>query len=120
MNNNGKFTWPRTKDSATQRAQDSDALRVRGTSQLPPAPTFLRLAKSGTKLTADWDAPIFQKSPITGWRVYLDTEINLVQAIKDAGCTHAEITITANTNHNVFVSSVNALGKESALVNKQI
>lgn len=119
MKNPSTLSWPRSQDTETQKAKDADALRVRGTGYRPPSPNGLRLLKSGTKLSVDWDAPIFQKSPIVGWRVYLDTETNLVQAIKDASCTHAEITITANTNHNVFVSSVNALNKESALVHAQ-
>lgn len=120
LRNPAKFQWPPTRETETARAQTADSLRVRGTGYLPPSPNGLRLAKSGTVITANWDVPVVQKSPIVGWRIYLDTESNQVQSIRDANCTQAQITIVAGSKHNVFISSVNALGKESALVSSQI
>lgn len=120
MKSYSQFSWPRTIDVRQEQQRNSDLMRVKGDSRLPPPPTNLLVYKNGTVISVSWNAPVDSRFNIAGYRVYLDTESNRIQAINDPGTTSTTITIVASTNHNVFVSCVNPAGKESPLVHKQI
>lgn len=95
------------------KSQAIDAVRVRGTGVIPDPPRNLQAQAGNSKVMLTWTRP---KSKVSGYRVYRDTENNLVLAVQDSGATLAEIPSSAGASPTVtsfFVSAVNAFGNES-------
>jgi hypothetical protein len=67
-----------------------------------------------------WNLPVVPlAASVTGWRIYLDTENNLVGAISDAVLTTYQVGVSDTHKHNIFVSSFNRMGLESRKVQAQ-
>jgi len=107
-----QFNWPKTPEVNRESRRQGDIMAKRGVTVLPSPPRNLRV-KSGTGyITVAWDAPV-QLQGVASWRIYLDTESNLVETIGDIARTSAQISLSDHATHNVYVSSVNPMGKES-------
>jgi len=111
--------WPSqgqsTADRTKARQDTTDFVRIRGTAKVPLAPRDV-IAQPGPRgVLITWNLPTFN-TDITGWRVYKGDENTLFQDIADRGVrtAFAESTGAASSPvTNFFVSSRNALGKES-------
>lgn len=116
-------SYPKTPDQALQvRLQVTDFVRQRGVSSAPPPPRDIVAQSSARGIYLVWGLPTINASQIAGWRVYYGDENTLVGTIPDRGTR--SFTVPANSGStppttNAFVSSVNALGVESAKVQVQ-
>lgn len=103
------------------RLQSEDYLRVRGTKQIPDPPRGIFLQSGPQGFLVSWSLPA-NFSDIVGWRIYKDDETSLFQEIRDRGIRQKFVNSTAGATPpvvNIFVSSVNALGVESAKIQAQ-
>ena len=98
-----------------------DFLRQRGSPQVPLAPRDV-IAQSGPRgVFLTWNLPTVNYN-ITGWRVYKTDEYTLYHDIQDRGVRQMFVESSAATvspKINLFISSLNALGKESKKVQVQ-
>ena len=104
-----------------QRLTNADVIRTRGTEQAPDPPRGLVTQPGPRGVLVSWSLPA-DFNDIVGWRVYKDTESSLFADIRDRGTRQYFIDSTAATSSpkvNIFVSSVNALGRESNKVQVQ-
>lgn len=104
------------------RAQASDVVRTRGTNQRPQPPRDIILQSSSRGILASWSLPSGFNADIQGWRVYKGDENMLYKEIQDRGTRQCVIESTAGSTPpvtNVFVSSLNAFGIESAKIQAQ-
>lgn len=102
-----------------KRQQATDFIRQRGTSNPPDPPRDLIAQSAPRGIQISWGLPAGDSRQITGWRVYSPDENTLVGTIPDRGTRIFTIPVTAGAtpaSTNVYVSSVNALGFESALI----
>ena len=112
------FSFSLSKPDADQRDLIIQQLKVRGNGRPPDPPRDLQAqpGSRGTLLT--WKLP--QDSQwIRGWRVYKDTESNLLQEIHDPGQRQLFVALSSGEVPpvtNLFVSSISAAGAESAKV----
>lgn len=90
-------------------------IQVIGGRKRPDPPRSLIAQAGSLEALITWNSP--QKdSDIVGWRVYKDNESNLLQAITDAVTRKIVVKLPSNTPTGIYVSSVNARGKESIKV----
>lgn len=109
-------------EALQQRLQVTDFVRQRGTIKQPAPPRDIIAQSSARGVAVAWGLPSGSNTDIAGWRVYSGDENTLVAKIPDRGTR--QYTVPANSGStppttNVFVSSVNALGVESAKVQIQ-
>lgn len=100
------------------RVQAEDYLRLRGSKQIPQPPRGLFFQSGPQGFFVSWSLPA-QFDDIVGWRIYKGDEATLYQEIRDRGIRQKFINSTAGATPptvNIFVSSVNALGVESAKI----
>jgi hypothetical protein len=104
------------------RAQAADITRTRGTAQAPQPPREIIVQPGPRGIFLSWSLPSGFNADIQGWRIYKDDEATLYAEIKDRGTRQHFIETTAGTTPpvvNVFVSSLNQLGMESAKIQAQ-
>jgi len=97
------------------RAQAADLTRVRGTSKVPQPPRDVTCQAAPQGLFVTWHYPPVNMD-IQRWRVYRNDEKTLFAEIKDRGTRQVFVDGTNGVTMNVFVSSLNAAGIESAKV----
>lgn len=111
-----------TEQRQIARSQAADDTRTRGTAQKPQPPRNIVCQNGPRGIFVTWNLPTGFSTDIQRWRVYKDDENTLFQEINDRGTRQCFIETTAGVTPpvvNVFVSSVNALGVESQLVQVQ-
>ena len=113
-----QFNWPKTQDVNRESRRQGDIMTRRGVTVLPPPPRNVRVNSGTGYITVMWDAPV-QPQGVASWRIYLDTESNLVDTIGDTSRTSTQISLSDHAQHGVYVSSVNPLGKESRKIRTQ-
>jgi hypothetical protein len=104
------------------RANAAEIVRTRGTSRKPRPPRNV-ICQSGPRgILVTWNLPAGYTSDIQRWRIYRDNESTLYHELTDRGTRQFFIEATAGSTPptvNVFVSSLNNLGVESAKVQAQ-
>lgn len=108
------FTWPISRTDLAEDNRRSDLFAARGSRKIPRSPRNLMATSGKAKVTVTWDPPAISTG-ITGWRVYVDTESNLVQRISEFATRSADVVIGDLDTHNIFVSAVTAAGVESRM-----
>lgn len=116
-------SYPKTPDQALQvRLQVTDFVRQRGVNA-PPAPPRDVIVQSGPRgVFIVWALPPGDATTIAGWRIYRGDENTLLDKIPDRGTRNYLVPATSGSTPptvNIFVSSVNPLGVESAKVQAQ-
>jgi len=122
-----RFTgkWPSKGQTALDRNKERqvalDFLRNRGTAKLPQAPRDIIVQSGSRGVLLTWNLPqVF--FDIIGWRVYKNDENTLFHELRDRGNRQLFVECTSGTTPpttNFFVSSINALGRESRKVQAQ-
>lgn len=110
------------QERQTARAQAADMVRTRGSSRPPglPRDVFCQAASRGFLVT--WKLPEAPSGDIQRWRIYKNDENTLYAEVNDRGTRQCFVESTAGSTPpvtNVFVTSVNSLGVESAKVQAQ-
>ncbi len=102
---------------AENRLLAQDYLRHSGSERRPQPPRGVIAQKASRGFTLVWSLPQAFRD-IVGWRVYKDSEGSLYKEISDRGNRQIFIEASANGAPNVavFVSSINAYGRESRKV----
>lgn len=111
-----------TEERQVARAQAADSTRTRGTAQAPQPPRDIVAQSAPRGIFVTWGLPAGFNLDIQRWRVYKDDENSLFTEINDRGTRQCFIETTAGATPpmvNIFVSSLNALGVESAAVQVQ-
>jgi hypothetical protein len=65
------------------------------------------------KVTLKWNVAAVDQGLIAGFRIFKDTESNLVQTVSDPNARSIDIPLTDNSPHNFFVASVSPAKKQS-------
>ena len=111
-----------TEQRQVARAQAADDTRTRGTAKRPLPPRDVIIQSGPRGVLVNWRMPEGYSKDISGWRVYKGTESQLFAEIKDPTTMQHYVDTTAGSNPpvvNIFVSSINNLGKESPLIAAQ-
>lgn len=97
--------------------QENSALtrKLSGPTRRPDPPRSLVAQSGSLEVLLTWNAPQ-RNDDVVGWRVYKDVESNLIDSLKDKDARTIHVKVPANTTTSFFVSSVNALGRESIKV----
>lgn len=109
------------RQRAIEKQRLSDQIRSRGTVSTPEAPRDVQVQPAAGGVLVTWKLSNKSTDSGSGWRVYLNTESNLAVQVRDRGTRQAFIPLSSGvspTSVNVMVSSVSALGRESAKVVK--
>jgi len=108
---------PTFEASRTILEQQSKVIGVltrnsQGTRRRPQSPRSLisQAASLGAVLT--WNAPVKMKGVI-GFRIYKDSETNLLEEVRDLSRRQYRVTLPANTKANYYVSTFTVQGAES-------
>ena len=99
------------------RSTARDLTLTRGTSRKPYPPRGVMCQSAPRGLLVTWNLPAGFNNDIQRWRVYKNDENTLYQEIADRGTRQCFVETTAGSSPpvtNVFVSSINNLGVESA------
>lgn len=105
----------RGPQTAAEIRAGADILSLKGTSDRPDSPRDLRYLASSRGALIFWSLPT-SFSDIVKWRIYKDTEVNMITELSDRGTRQVTIELTSGTTPpvtNIFVTSVNAAGRES-------
>ena len=114
------LTVPQTPEAAGNLRRGADLYNARGSAQAPAPPRNILVTGGSKVLVVTWNPPVPQLAgTVTGWRIYLNTETNLIGAISDPALTTYVVTVGDTIKHNVFVSSLNRMGLESRKVQAQ-
>lgn len=111
-----------TQERQNARAQAADVTRTRGTAQVPQPPRDIICQPGPRGMLVTWNLPAGFNNDIQRWRVYKDDENTLYADINDRGTRQCFVEATSGATPptvNVFISSVNNLGVESAKVQAQ-
>lgn len=103
------------------RVQAADLTRTRGTKTLPQPPRDIIAQSAPRGLLVTWNYPVVNQD-IQRWRVYKGDESTLFAEIKDRGTRQCFVDATAGVSPptvNIFVSSMNSAGVESARIQVQ-
>lgn len=101
------------------RMMATDFIRTRGTEQQPNPPRDLIAQAAPRGILVTWGLPPGDASDISGWRIYSPDESTLVGALGNRGTRTYTVPATSGStppSTNIFVSSVNSIGAESAKV----
>lgn len=90
-------------------------LQVAGSRKRPDPPRSLVAQPGSLEVLLTWNAP-YRSGDISGWRIYKDSESNLIDSIPDPNVRQARIKVPANTATAFYISSINASGRESIKV----
>lgn len=104
-----------------ERVKTAERMKVRGTSRSPAPPRDVFVQSGPRGVLVNWRPS--QKAPdIIGWRIYKGDENSLFAEIHEPSTTQHFIETTAGSSppvENIFISSINKLGIESATVQAQ-
>jgi hypothetical protein len=103
-----------------QKSQAIVLTNAQGTSKVPQPPVDLFTQSGPRGILLNWRMPSGFNSDIAGWKVYKDNESTLFSAINNPNTTQVFIESSSGTQPpvtNLFVSSINKMGIESAKVN---
>lgn len=103
------------------RTRAADLTRTRGTTLVPQPPRDIICQSAPRGVLVTWNYPAVNFD-IQRWRVYKGNEQTLFAEIKDRGTRQCFVDLTAGASPlvvNVFVSSLNSAGVESAKVQSQ-
>jgi hypothetical protein len=117
----GYGTGMTTLERQNARTEAANLTRNIGTKQLPQPPRGIVVQPAPRGVLVTWNYPAVNFD-IQRWRVYRGDENTLYAEIKDRGTRQSFVEATAGASPptvNIFVSSVNALGIESAKVQIQ-
>lgn len=89
--------------------------QVAGSQKRPDPPRSIIAQPGSLEVLLTWNAP-YRNGDISSWRIYKDTESNLVDTVADPNVRQARIKLPANTATAFYISSVNAAGRESIKV----
>lgn len=78
----------------------------------PDPPRDLQVTVGTLDVTISWTAPV-NPVDVAGWRVYKDTESNLIDKIADPSTTQVKIKLSISSPTAFYISSVNSIGQES-------
>lgn len=93
----------------------SATLTVVGSRKRPDPPRSLIAQQGSLEALITWNAP--QKmGDISAWRIYKDTESNLIDTITDVNTRQYKPKLPASTATAFYVSAINPLGIESVKV----
>lgn len=110
-----------TKQSFEDKARYAQQFDAIGSADVPPAPREFSIQSGARKVLLTWGLAANDK--ITAhWRLYKDTEANLVMEIADRGTRQIFLDVTAGTTpptYNFFVSGVSIQGREGPKVQAQ-
>lgn len=108
-------------DINQERVRVHDYIQVRGTMRIPQPPRELIAQAAPRGVFVTWSLPT-QYADITGWRIYKNDENTLYGQINDPGTRQEFVETTAGSPSvitNIFISSINSLGKESPKIQIQ-
>jgi hypothetical protein len=109
------------KQSNEEKLRYQDLLLQRGSNEIPPAPRDVLSQSGARKVLLTWS--LAENDTATAhWRIYRDTESNLVMEIADRGTRQMFLDVTAGASpatYNFFISGVNKLGREGPKVQVQ-
>lgn len=108
-------TFPGHPDRLIEKQQVSNQQRVRGVSGLPEPPRDLQVQPAAGGVLVTWKLPVGHDR-VAGWRIYLDTESNLVAQVRDKGTRQMFIPLSSGptpNSSNIMVSAITTLGRES-------
>lgn len=114
-------TLPPTYEQAApiiQRAMRegaSSVLPLVRNSKRPDPPRNLISQAGSLQALITWNSPV-KSDDIAGWKIYKDNEGNLFTSIMDPDAHQVSVPLPANTSTFVYVSSMNAAGRESIKV----
>jgi hypothetical protein len=117
----GYGTGMTTGERQNARTEAANLTRTIGTKQVPQPPRDIVVQPASRGVLVTWNYPTVNFD-IQRWRVYRGNENTLFSEIKDRGTRQVFVEATAGSSPptiNIFVSSVNALGIESAKVQVQ-
>lgn len=109
---------PMTK---AERLMFDQQVANQGSPRRPDPPRDVFVQSGSRKVLLTWKLPP-HSDDIRRWRIYRDTEKNLVMEVADRGTRQMYLDVSAGTTpptYNFFVSSVNAAGVESVKVQVQ-
>lgn len=89
--------------------------QVSGSIKRPDPPRNLIIQAGSLEVLLTWNAP-YRSGAVSSYRIYRDTEANLVDSIADPNVRQARIALPANTPTAFYVSCVNSLGTESVKI----
>jgi hypothetical protein len=101
---------------ALEKQQAANHIRVRGTPGKPEPPRDLQVQSGSRSVLLSWKLPV-SNDDIAGWRIYQNTESNLVAEIRDKGTRQVTIPMNSGTTPpvaNFFVCAISTLGRESS------
>lgn len=112
---------PRTYEEALpilermNQENSNTVLSLAGSRKRPDPPRSLIAQPGSLEALITWNGP--QKmGDISGWRIYRDTEKNLIDTILDVNSRQYKPKLPANTPIAFYVSAINPLGIESIKV----
>ena len=111
-----------TEQKQVTRSNAITATLTRGTSRKPYPPRDIICQTGPRGVLVTWNLPAGLNTDIQRWRVYKGDENTLYSEINDRGTRQCFIETTSGSTPpvtNIFVSSLNSLGVESAKIQSQ-
>lgn len=102
-----------SQERSIRRQQSIELLRIRGDNRQPDPPRGVSSQAGSRKAVVSWNAPMRQER-VGGYAVYTDGL--LYAKLQDPRARQCEVSMTAGTFKNVFVSTISDGGQESARV----
>lgn len=103
-----------------ERAEILGHAELRGSTAIPAAPREVTAQGSPNGLLVTWALPASKTSnDISGWRVYVGDESNLMMTVSDRGTRQVVVPVTQNTTQNVSITTIDLRGNESKPVSVQ-
>lgn len=100
--------WPTDAQGQYLSPQGAaEYVRINGTPKRPSPPRNLQQQPGSRKALVTWDAPLVAEG-IIGYKIYKDTEISLLDTLRDPNVRQYNVALTAGATPptaNVFVSS---------------
>lgn len=103
---------------AIEKQQMRDLIRTRGGTAKPQSPRDVFVQPASRSVLLTWKLPEDHDN-VAGYRIYKNTESNLVAEIRDKGTRQALIPLDSGASPqpaNFFVCSISTLGRESSKV----
>jgi hypothetical protein len=105
-------------ERSAEKQRVASHLRVRGSVRRPDAPRDAAAQPASRGVLLTWKLPQFHDD-VAGWRVYMNTESNLVSQIRDKGTRQIFVPLSTSatpTPVNLMVCAFSTLGRESAKI----
>jgi hypothetical protein len=115
------FIFGAEKAANEEKQRFAEIVAQRGSTDIPPRPRDLMAQSGARKVLLTWS--LAEGDEITArWRIYKDTESNLVMEIADRGTRQMFLDVTSGATPptvNFFVSGLSKLGTEGPKVQVQ-